>query len=699
MPEIGGRRYGAEQLPSVHPDIREFVRCKAQEERKAWALIDAGYDGSFNVPGGAYDSVAFQNANHSVRVTDAFMRSLETASPWYTRAVTDGSVVDSLDARDLWKDACEAAWVCGDPGIQFDTTVNHWHTCPNSGRIDASNPCSEYMFLDNSACNLASLNLLSFVNDADDFDVDAFIHACELTILAQEIIVGSSSYPTTAIAENSARFRPLGLGYANLGALLMSRGLPYDSAAGRAYAAGVTALMTGAAYRQSARIAAVEGPFELFKANREPMLRVMSQHQAALAEIESRYVPVELLGAARRAWEEAIALGVEHGYRNAQTTVLAPTGTIGFMMDCDTTGVEPDIALVKYKKLVGGGLMKIVNQTVPRALEQQGYEPAAIKKIVAHIEKTETIEGAPGLKKEHLPIFDCAFKPLNGTRTIHYRGHLRMMGAVQPFLSGAISKTVNLPSDATVDDIDECYREAWTLGLKAVAVYRDGSKRTQPLTTSQKGNESGHSPQHLAGEEMRRRKLPDERAAITHKFSVAGHEGYVTAGMFPDGSLGEIFLVMNKEGSVVSGLMDVFATAVSMALQYGVPLEVLVNKFTHTRFEPSGFTGNPQIPIAKSLVDYIFRWLALKFPNDLYAGGPTELPETPGPDSAFDDQLGEDGIPEAQGAITDGAISAQEKQIFLLQADAPPCTDCGMIMVRNGSCYKCLNCGSTSGCS
>ncbi len=672
-----------------HPDILDFIQCKAQEERKAWALIDAGYDGSFNVPGGAYDSIAFQNANHSVRVTDEFMKALQNGQAWYTRAVTDGHVMDRYKAEDLWKAACEAAWVCGDPGIQFDTTINYWHTCPNSGRIRASNPCSEFMFLDDSACNLASVNLLKFRNGEGEIDIEGFVHACELTILAQEIIVGASSYPTEAIRENSLKFRPLGLGYANLGALLMARGLPYDSDAGRALAATVTALMTGAAYRQSARIAQHMGPFEAFPENRDPMLRVMRQHAAALNRIESQYVSADLFHAVRSIWEEVLTLGERHGFRNAQATVLAPTGTIGFMMDCDTTGIEPDIALVKYKSLVGGGVMKLVNRTVPEALERLGYDEKARSVILSYVEKHETIEKAPGLAPEHVPVFDCAFRPVNGTRSIHHLGHLRMMGAVQPFISGAISKTVNLPSEATPDDVGECYLEAWKLGLKAVAIYRDGSKRTQPLTTAkkEKATEEKREPS------MIRRKLPVERAAITHKFSIAGHEGYITTGMYEDGTLGEIFLVMSKEGSVVSGLMDVFATAVSLALQYGVPLQVLVDKFTHVRFEPSGFTNNPDIPIAKSIVDYIFRWLELKFLKPGKKPAPMVEPTAPQGESTRADPLEE--APDSAHVPTEDA----ERRVFVLQADAPPCMECGTIMVRNGSCYKCHNCGSTSGCS
>ncbi|MGQ9525872.1 MAG: vitamin B12-dependent ribonucleotide reductase [Armatimonadota bacterium] len=655
-----------------HPDIVDFIKCKAEEEKKAWALIDAGYDGSFN--GEAYSSVFFQNSNNSVRVTDAFMHAVETDGEWQTRAVTTGEVVDTYKARDLMRMIAEAAWICGDPGIQFDTTINSWHTCPNSGPIRASNPCSEFMFLDDSACNLASLNLLRFLTPEGEFDAEDFVHTVELMITAQEILVDNCSYPTEAIERNSHDFRPLGLGYANLGALLMALGLPYDSDEGRAFAAVITALMTGAAYRQSARIAEFKGPFNGFATNREPMLKVIQRHRHHVDRIDSALVPHNLLSAARHAWDEALVLGEKHGYRNAQVTLLAPTGTIGFMMDCDTTGIEPDIALVKYKKLVGGGVLKIVNQTVPLALARLGYSSSAVGKIVEYIDTNDTIEGAPGLKEEHLPVFDCAFRPANGSRYIHYMGHLRMMAAVQPFLSGAISKTVNMPNDATPEDIMDVYMTAWRLGLKAVAIYRDGCKRTQPLSTGREEKTAAVEAKPI------RRRLPDERRAITHKFSVAGHEGYITVGMYDDGTPGEIFIVMSKEGSVISGLMDSFATAISLALQYGVPLSVLVRKFSHVRFEPAGFTNNKDIPIAKSVIDYIFRWLALKFLT------PEEQP------SATQDVP----VMSAQARM---AMEDAERQVFMLQADAPPCPECGAIMVRNGACYKCLNCGATSGCS
>jgi len=665
-----------------HPDIQDFIRSKADEEKKAWVLIEAGYDGGFNVPGGAYDSVFFQNANHSVRVSDAFMKAAEQDGPWETRAVTDGAVMDRYQARDLMQQIAESAWLCGDPGMQFDTTINDWHTCMGTARIHASNPCSEYMFLDDSACNLASLNLMKFRDERGDFDVERFRLAVQATITAQEILVDRSSYPTERIARNSHDYRPLGLGYANLGALLMARGLPYDSEQGRAFAACITSVMTGEAYAQSARIAAVKGPFPGYARNEQSMLRVIGKHRKASHDVVDDGVPPMLAAASHAAWESALKLGREHGYRNAQSTVLAPTGTIGFMMDCDTTGIEPDIALIKYKKLVGGGMLKIVNQTVPEALHRLGYTAMQQAAISAYLETHETIEGAPFLKPDHLAVFDCAFKPRNGKRSIQPMGHVSMMAATQPFLSGAISKTVNVPSDATVEDIGELYLTAWKMGLKAIAVYRDGCKRTQPLNT---GLDKPAINERIIEYRPVRRKLPDERQARTHKFSVAGHDGYITVGMYEDGSPGEIFLVMAKEGSVVSGLMDAFATCVSLALQYGVPLQALCDKFAHMRFEPSGFTGNPEIPIAKSIMDYIFRWLDLRFGNGAASHEPAE-------EEAFE-------APKAAPRLATPDHRTLERSVFTSQADAPPCHVCSSIMVRNGSCYKCLNCGVTSGCS
>jgi len=714
-------------LNADHPDIVEFINCKVEEEKKAWALIDAGYDGSFT--GVAYGSIFFQNSNNSVRVTDDFMRAVLDGGDWTTRAVTSGEPMDTYPARDLMKQIAQGTWVCGDPGMQFDTTVNEWHTCPSTDRINASNPCSEYMFLDDSACNLASINLMKFVKDDGEFDVAAFKSACRTMITAQEIIVPNSSYPTPAIERNSHAYRPLGLGYANLGALLMSRGLPYDSDEGRGYAAAITAVMTGEAYAQSARIARDHGgPFSGYEKNREPFLRVMNKHREAVGEINQKLVPSDLYAGARQAWDEAVELGEDFGYRNAQATVLAPTGTIGFMMDCDTTGVEPDIALVKYKKLVGGGLMKIVNGTVPMALQKLGYTSPEVEAIVHYIDEHETIEGAPFLKDEHLPVFDCAFKATKGERSIQYMGHIRMMGATQPFISGAISKTVNVPRDATVEDIEKAYVESWRLGAKAISIYRDGSKRTQPLNTSRAGvadtrNAGGASeaggvgPIEIVREVVRiietpkRRKLPDERSAITHKFDIAGHEGYVTVGLFEDGTPGEIFLVMAKEGSTISGFADAFAQAISYALQFGVPLQALVDKFSHARFEPSGMTKNPEIRFAKSIVDYIFRWLATKFlsPEAQYRAGvnidePGSGIRDPGsevrpgpkmtiaarPSASAQASTDRSGPPETKGAPF-AAIQNQE--------DAPPCSTCGSIMIRSGSCYKCTNCGTTSGCA
>ncbi len=656
-----------------HPDIIEFINSKKEEEKKAWTLIDAGYDGSFN--GEAYASVFFQNANHSIRVPDEFMKAVLDNGTWQTRAVTTGEVMDTYQAREILRLIAEGTHVSGDPGMQFDTTINEWHTCPNSGRINASNPCSEYMFLDDSACNLASLNLLRFLDEEGEFDVPGFRNAVEMMIIAQEIIVENAGYPTEAIAKNSYRYRALGLGYANLGALLMARGLPYDSDAGRHYGAAITALMTGQAYVTSARIARAMGPFEGFASNRKPMLDVIRKHYRAVSKINSAYAPLELLGAVREVWEKAIEEGETHGYRNAQVSVLAPTGTIAFMMDCDTTGIEPDISLIKYKRLVGGGVLKIVNHSVSRALDRLGYREDEKKEVLQFLDKKETIEGAPYLKETDLPVFDCAFKPLHGNRSIHYMGHIQMMGAVQPFISGAISKTINVPNETTVDEIAEAYIQAWQLGLKAVAIYRDGSKRTQPLSQRQE------EERKIKGSPYRRR-LPDERESLTHKFSIGNHEGYITVGMYDDGTPGEIFVVIAKEGSVVSGLMDCFATAVSLTLQYGVPLKVLVNKFAHTRFEPSGFTKNPQIPIAKSLSDYIFRWLASRFLTKEEQAEVGVLVDT------------------EPGDLQDESLGERKKGLsFTAQEDAPPCPDCGSIMVRNGSCYKCLNCGATSGCS
>jgi ribonucleoside-diphosphate reductase alpha chain len=671
-------------LNSDHPDIEKFIWCKAKEEKKAYTLVEAGYDASLD--GEAYSSIFFQNANNSVRATDDFMRAAQEDGEWWTKHVFSGQPKDRYKARDLLRQIAEATHQCGDPGMQFDTTVNRWHPCKNTARINASNPCSEYMFLDDSACNLSSLNLMKFVGPDGQFDVEAFRHAVDTLILAQEIIVDNASYPTEKIGGNSHRFRPLGLGFANLGALLMSMGVPYDSDQGRDMAAGVTAVMCGQAYLTSSRVAEAVGPFGGYRENEQPFLEVIRMHRDSVDRVRRTHLPAALYEGARECWDDAYQSGQRHGYRNAQVTVIAPTGTIGFMMDCDTTGIEPDLALVKFKKLVGGGVIKIVNNTVPQALIKLGYSSAQAEKIVSHIDSTGTIEGAPDLKPEHLAVFDCSFRPQNGARSIHYMGHVRMMAAVQPFISGAISKTINMPEESTVEDIVNAYTESWKLGLKAVAIYRDNSKRVQPLSSGSGKTEKKAAIAAPAAAPVVekvvyrpvRRKLPDERRSITHKFSIGGHEGYITAGMYDDGSAGELFITMAKEGSTISGLMDAFATAISFNLQYGVPLKFLVDKFAHLRFEPSGWTGNPQVPYAKSIMDYIFRWLGAKFLGPEYAiteaGETTNLRPTE---------------PDPQQQLPFAPVSS----------DAPLCAECGSIMTRNGSCYKCGNCGGTSGCS
>jgi len=845
-----------------HPDIMDFIDCKAKEEAKAFALIRAGYDGS-GPDSEAYSSIFFQNANNSVRVSDEFMRAYETDGDFTTYSVKGHHQVETLKARDIMKKIAEATWLCGDPGMQFDTTINKWHTSKNTARINASNPCSEYMFLDNSACNLASFNLLKYVGPTGVFDIAAYRHSISVVITAMEILVDNSGYPTEAISRNSHDYRPLGLGYANLGALLMAFGLPYDSAAGRDLAASLTAIMCGQAYLQSAVIAAncpplasatpltasVErqgGACPGFYVNREPFLDVVRMHRAEVNNIgksrqsgEPFNVPQldALIDASRESWDTALIFGERYGYRNSQTTVLAPTGTIGFMMDCDTTGIEPDLALVKYKKLVGGGMIKIVNNTVPSALFKLGYSSDEVNAIVSYIDATGTIEGAPGIKADHLAVFDCSFKPAKGTRSINYMGHIKMMAATQPFLSGAISKTVNLPHEASVEDVAEAYAESWRQGIKAVAIYRDGSKGTQPLNTSM--DEKKREPSaldaaanrvltHLSagqpaseadvkaleakiGEKLEvtakqviaasaafqlaldeiaraaavptikatpvtsvpvapkdpaqdpnappravRHRLPEERASITHKFSIAGHEGYITVGLYPTGQPGEIFIKMAKEGSTVSGLMDAFATSISLALQHGVPLKVLCEKFAHTRFEPSGWTGNEQIGYAKSLMDYIFRWLNLRFLSgtqlSLFAGFSSPAAQLPASPSILSDPDSDEDAPASQNQLAklaeevakrlnqvNGQPSAQtssqpagggiapEAHLWQTPAsqsaptpslkdrgiyhasdamremyemgDAPSCSTCGAIMVRNGSCYRCMSCGSTSGCS
>ncbi|MGA2170430.1 MAG: vitamin B12-dependent ribonucleotide reductase [Terracidiphilus sp.] len=841
-----------------HPDIMEFIGCKAREEAKAFTLIKAGYDGS-GPDSEAYSSIFFQNANNSVRVSDEFMRAYESDGEFTTYTVNGHQPVKTYKAREIMRKIAEATWLCGDPGMQFDTTINRWHTSKNSGRINASNPCSEYMFLDNSACNLASFNLMKYLTPAGVFDIAAYRHSISVMITAMEILVDNSGYPTEGIARNSHDYRPLGLGYANLGALLMALGLPYDSATGRDLAAGLTAILSGQAYLQSAVMAAHCPPLASatpltasvdrrggacpgFYVNREPFLDVIRMHRAEVNNLGTSRTSGEpfsvpqfdaLIEASRESWDAALIFGERHGYRNSQTTVLAPTGTIGFMMDCDTTGIEPELALVKYKKLVGGGNIKLVNNTVPAALFKLGYGDEQVNAIVSYIDATGTIEGAPGIKAEHLAVFDCSFKPLKGTRTIHYLGHIKMMAAAQPFLSGAISKTVNLPQEASVEEVAEAYAESWRQGIKAVAIYRDGSKGTQPLNTSMDAKREPSAldaagsrvlaqlaafqpaaeadvkaleakigeklevsarqviaaaaafqnaleeiakaaalpvitasaaigtAQELAKDSAQdlngppravRHRLPEERASITHKFSIAGHEGYITVGLYPTGQPGEIFIKMAKEGSTVSGLMDAFATSISLALQHGVPLKVLCEKFAHTRFEPSGWTGNEQIGYAKSLMDYIFRWLNLRFLSGtqlmLFAGLAPQAPQLPASPSLIPDAEPEEDAVASQhhlarlaeevakrlnqisgqsgGAAGGGGIApeAQARQAspaspthgphlkdrgiyhaadamrgMYEMGDAPSCPTCGAIMVRNGSCYRCMSCGSTSGCS
>jgi ribonucleoside-diphosphate reductase alpha chain len=681
-----------------HPDIVEFIECKMKEERKAHVLIEQGYDSG--IDGDAYSSIFFQNANHSVRVTDEFMRAAEEDRDWWTRNVTDGQPAEKLHARDLLHKIADSTWRCGDPGMQYDTTINRWHTCKTTARINASNPCSEYMFLDDTACNLASLNLMKYLGPNGQFDVQAFKHAVDVTITAQEILVDNASYPTAKIAENSHQFRPLGLGYANLGALLMSMALPYDSDEGRDVAGAVTSLMCGEAYAQSSRVAERMGAFPGFDVNREPMLDVIRMHRDAMRGIKPEHVQTELFLAAQDSWDTALQQGEKFGYKNSQVTVLAPTGTIGFMMDCDTTGIEPDLALVKHKKLVGGGLIKIVNNTVPQALMKLGYTPEQSSEIVSHIDKNGTIEGAPYLREEHLSIFDCSLALAGGGRSINWTGHVKMMAATQPFLSGAISKTINMPEESTIEDIMQAYNESWKLGLKAVAIYRDNSKLSQPLSAAgqkkdDKKVESVSVTEPLQRElfaRAQREKMPIERASVTHKFSVGGHEGYITVGMYADGRPGEIFIKMSKEGSTLSGIMDGLALTISLGLQYGVPLKVFVDKLLNTRFEPSGITPNPNIRFVSSVLDYIARWLGGKFISADYlklAGGehPVAAPASIHP-AVLESML----APIASGSLA----SSKPRDAH---EGAPTCSECGMLMVPNGACYKCENCGSTSGCS
>jgi len=695
-----------------HPDIEHFIWCKADEEKKAAALRDAGFD--MSIDGEGFTSIQYQNANNSVRVTDEFMEAVEAGEDWHLTARTDGSSVKTVDARELMNQIADAAWRCADPGVQYDTTINRWHTCPESGRINASNPCSEYMHVDNSACNLASINLMKFRREDGSFDVSDFEHTVDVVFLAQEIIVGPSSYPTEEIGENARRFRQLGLGYANLGALLMSDGLPYDSDAGRNVAAAITSLMTGRAYRQSALIAAgATGPYEDYAKNREPHNGVMRMHRDAAYEVDGTGIKGDLLEASQRAWDEAVELGEEHGYRNAQATVLAPTGTISFLMDCDTTGIEPDFSLVKFKELVGGGQMTIANRSVPLALQTLGYSEAEVDQIEAHIKENNTIVGAPGLKEEHLPVFDVAV----GERAITHTGHIDMMAATQPFLSGAISKTVNMPQTATVEDIADAYRRGWKGGLKALAIYRDGSKTAQALRTDAQESEEAEAEQQLA--EPVRKKMPRERESITHKFSIAGHEGYITAGKYEDGSVGEIFLTdIGKEGSTMRGLMNAFATAISLGLQYGVPLEDFVRKFSYMRFEPEGITGNPEIPFAKSLPDYIMRWVASRFVEDtetleelgimtseVRAKKDTEqlglgiATDTAGPANGNGHSNGGNGN---GGAVAPTSAMTETPPVRPAKMQGldlgPACEQCGGMMQRTGSCYTCSSCGNNTGC-
>jgi ribonucleoside-diphosphate reductase alpha chain len=718
----GGTRRAAKMvvLDVDHPDIEKFIWCKADEEKKAAALKAADFD--MRLDSDAFASVQFQNANNSVRVTDEFMQAVENDEDWDLTGRVDGKPIKTVKARELMDQIADAAWQCADPGIQYDTTINRWHTDPNTGPITASNPCSEYMSIDDSACNLASLNLMKFRNEDGTFDVDDFTHAVDIVFLAQEVLVGFSSYPTEQITRNARAFRQLGLGYANLGALLMAGGLPYDSAEGRALAGSITALMTGRGYRMSAQIAATMGPYDGYAVNREPHNQVMRMHQAAAYEIEDELVEEPLLHSARESWDEAVALGEQHGYRNAQATVLAPTGTISFLMDCDTTGIEPDFSLVKFKELVGGGQMKIVNRSVNLALETLGYSQSEIEQIDAYINEHNTIIGAPGLKDEHLEVFDVAV----GERSISHTGHIDMMAAAQPFLSGAISKTVNLPETATVSDIAHAYTDGWKKGLKALAIYRDGSKTAQALKTD--AGEKKSEPAEAAPEKPERHKMPRERESITHKFRIGMQEGYITAGKYPDGSVGEIFLTdIGKEGSTIKGLMNAFATAISIGLQYGVPLEDFVRKFSYMRFEPEGITTNPEIPFAKSMPDYIMRWLASRFIED------TDYLENLGiltdevrakkeAQQAFplDDANGGNGHANGEGngngngsAEPEAESKSEPKPATAALTDTPPvvpakmgpdlelgpaCDQCGGMMQRTGSCYTCSSCGNNTGC-
>ena len=749
----GGKTRRAAKMQSLmitHPDIKEFIIAKLEEEKKARALIKAGYGGQFNNE--AYNSVMFQNANLSVRITDAFMEAVEKDEEWTTREVTSGKPSVKYKANELFDLIAEATRVCGDPGLQYHSTINKWHTCPAAGDIHASNPCSEYMFIDDSACNLASLNLMKFRNEDGSFDVEKFKTAIRLFIIAQEILVDNGSYPNAIITENSHNFRPLGLGYANLGSLIMSLALPYDSDQARTIASAISAILTGNAYIASAEIAGVKGTFEKYHDNAQYMLNVINMHREQSRNISEVHCPDYLLSSAKDAWDQALDAGTKYGFRNAQVTVLAPTGTIGFMMDCDTTGVEPDIALVKYKLLAGGGILKIVNKTVPMALERLGYSAEDIRQICDDIDTDDTIETSRKIHKEHLPVFDCAFKAQKGSRSIHYMAHLKMMAAVQPFISGAISKTINMSKESTSEEIRSAYLEGWKMGLKAVAIYRDGSKLLQPVKTDEHKDDSKEEPKIVtAPAKPYRRRLAETRKSITHKFSVAGHEGYLTVGLYDDGQPGELFITMAKEGSTVGGLMDVVGTCVSMSLQYGVPLVTLVDKFRHARFEPAGMTSNKNIPFAKSLIDYIFCWMGCEFipgyaekntpnrSNITPAGNkntataktlvektkdlakkiaevkavqakpvikPVEIQKPSAEKSRIAD-LADRAVAMVSSVVKGdsdtqsetAAIQQFNAQFEHFQDDAPACDVCGSITVRNGSCYKCFNCGNSMGCS
>ncbi len=730
----GGKTRRAAKMQSLkvwHPDIMEFIECKWKEEQKAHALIRQGYEANFN--GEAYSSVMFQNANLSVRVTDEFMEAVRQNKPWKTRWVSERSEGDAptYEAKKILERMADCAWHCGDPGVQYDTTINRWHTCPNSGRINASNPCSEYMFLDNTACNLASINLMKFRNEDGTFDVNGFTAACRVFFIAQEILVDHASYPTDRIAFNSHRFRPLGLGYSNLGSLAMNSGIAYDSEATRGLCGSITALLHGTANLTSAEMAGVVGPFEEYNNNQEPMLRVMQMHRNAVEQIDDAG-PAYLKDAARKLWDKVLELGKQFGFRNAQATVLAPTGTISFMMDCDTTGIEPDIALVKYKQLAGGGMLKIINRSLSLGLKTLGYDDATAQRIEKYVNENDTIEGSPDIRAEHLPVFDCAFKPAKGVRSIAWEAHIRMMAAAQPFLSGAISKTVNMPTESTPKDIADAYFWGWELGLKAIAIYRDGSKQSQPLSTKSEGQKAADKEAAKTVSKPRRERLPDTRSSVTHKFNVGGHEGYINVGLYPDGRPGELFITMAKQGSTIGGLMDSFGTAISLALQYGVPLEVLVNKFSHTRFEPMGHTTNPDIRIAKSVVDYIFRWMGITFlpgyreaslgqnkatdsvtqieptapvKNSLSStpvngnGGELQMDASYQTEARFNSTAERNVETLERSGISMGGTAPRDGQFARFQSDAPSCDNCGAITVRNGNCYLCHNCGNSLGCS